>query len=120
MTGQQSAKQNRVAIYARVSTTDKGQDVGMQLRDLEAYTKARDWTVRDKLSDVNYFFRLTTIRIAGLAGSIYVCSFQVLLIRSSGPRVAHALSRKGDLLGLSRRTGEKSTPAFAPGAPISA
>ena len=73
-----------------------------------------------RLSDVNYFFRLTTIRIAGLAGSIYGCSFQVLLIRSSGPRVAHALSRNGDLLGLSRRTGEKSTLAFAPGAPISA
>ena len=72
------------------------------------------------MSDVNYFFRLTTIRIAGLAGSVYGCSFQVLLIRSSGPRVAHALSRNGDLLGLSRRTGEKSTLAFAPGAPISA
>ncbi len=41
----------RVAIYARVSTTDKGQDVGMQLRDLEAYAKARDWTVRDKFVD---------------------------------------------------------------------
>ncbi len=32
----------RVGIYAHVSTTDKGQHVGMQLRDLEAYTKARD------------------------------------------------------------------------------
>ena len=51
MTGQQAAKQNRVAIYARVSTTDKGQDVGMQLRDLEAYTKARDWTIRDRFVD---------------------------------------------------------------------
>ncbi len=51
MTGEQSANQNRVAIYSRVSTTDKGQDVGMQLSDLEAYTKARDWTVRDKFVD---------------------------------------------------------------------
>ncbi len=38
----------RVGIYARVSTTDKGQDVGMQLRELEAYTKARGWTIRDR------------------------------------------------------------------------
>ncbi len=41
----------RVGIYARVSTTDKGQDVGMQLRDLEAYTKARGWTIRDRFVD---------------------------------------------------------------------
>ncbi len=41
----------RVGIYARVSTTDKGQDVGMQLRELEAYAKARDWAVRDKFVD---------------------------------------------------------------------
>jgi len=41
----------RVGIYARVSTTDKGQDVGMQLRDLDAYTKARGWTIRDKFVD---------------------------------------------------------------------
>ncbi len=41
----------RVGIYARVSTTDKGQHVGMQLRDLEAYTKARGWTVREKFVD---------------------------------------------------------------------
>ncbi len=41
----------RVGIYARVSTTDKGQDVGMQVRELEAYTKARDWTIRDRFVD---------------------------------------------------------------------
>ncbi len=41
----------RVGIYARVSTTDKGQDVGMQLRELEAYAKARGWTVRGKFVD---------------------------------------------------------------------
>jgi len=41
----------RVGIYARVSTTDKGQDVGLQLRDLEAYTKARGWTIRDRFVD---------------------------------------------------------------------
>ncbi len=41
----------RVGIYARVSTTDKGQDVGMQTRELEAYAKARGWTIRDRFVD---------------------------------------------------------------------
>ncbi len=41
----------RVGIYARVSTADKGQDVGMQLHELEAYAKARGWTVHDKFVD---------------------------------------------------------------------
>ncbi len=41
----------RVGIYARVSTTDTGQDVGMQLRELEAYAKARGWTIRDRFVD---------------------------------------------------------------------
>ncbi len=34
----------KVAIYARVSTTDKGQDVDLQLRDLRSYVEAREWT----------------------------------------------------------------------------
>ena len=42
---------NRVGIYARVSTTDKGQDVGMQLHELEAYAEARGWTVQDRYLD---------------------------------------------------------------------
>jgi DNA invertase Pin-like site-specific DNA recombinase len=33
----------KVAIYGRVSTTDKGQDVGLQLRDLRKYVEARGW-----------------------------------------------------------------------------
>ena len=33
----------KVAIYGRVSTTDKGQDVGLQLRDLRGYVEARRW-----------------------------------------------------------------------------
>lgn len=36
---------NRVAIYARVSTSDKGQDVDMQLRELRAYAALRGWTI---------------------------------------------------------------------------
>jgi len=41
----------KVGIYARVSTIDKGQDVGMQLHELEAYAKARGWTVQDRYLD---------------------------------------------------------------------
>lgn len=33
----------KIAIYARVSTTDKGQDVGLQLRDLRKHVEARGW-----------------------------------------------------------------------------
>ncbi len=35
----------RTAIYARVSTTDKGQDPAMQLHDLTAYAEARQWEI---------------------------------------------------------------------------
>ena len=35
----------RVALYARVSTTDKGQDSGMQLRELREYIARRGWIV---------------------------------------------------------------------------
>lgn len=34
----------KIAIYGRVSTTDKGQDVDMQLRDLRKHVEARGWT----------------------------------------------------------------------------
>ena len=33
----------KVALYARVSTTGKGQDVDLQLRDLRSYVEARGW-----------------------------------------------------------------------------
>jgi DNA invertase Pin-like site-specific DNA recombinase len=35
----------KVAIYARVSTLDKGQDVNLQLNDLRTYSTARGWKV---------------------------------------------------------------------------
>lgn len=41
----------RVAIYARVSTNDKGQDVEVQLRELRAYAALRGWTVTDEYVD---------------------------------------------------------------------
>ncbi|HKT88461.1 MAG TPA: recombinase family protein [Candidatus Sulfotelmatobacter sp.] len=34
----------RVALYARVSTLDKGQDTEVQLRELRAYAARRGWT----------------------------------------------------------------------------
>jgi len=38
-------KEMRVAIYARVSTADKGQDTDLQLIPLRDYCQAREWTV---------------------------------------------------------------------------
>jgi DNA invertase Pin-like site-specific DNA recombinase len=35
----------RVALYARVSTLDKGQNPEMQLAELRAFTKAREWGI---------------------------------------------------------------------------
>jgi DNA invertase Pin-like site-specific DNA recombinase len=34
----------KAAIYARVSTTDKGQDINLQLNDLKPYCERRGWT----------------------------------------------------------------------------
>jgi DNA invertase Pin-like site-specific DNA recombinase len=36
---------NRVALYSRVSTTNHGQDVSMQTRELRDYCERRGWTV---------------------------------------------------------------------------
>jgi DNA invertase Pin-like site-specific DNA recombinase len=38
-------KTEKIALYGRVSTTDKGQDPELQLKDLRAYSKARGWKV---------------------------------------------------------------------------
>jgi DNA invertase Pin-like site-specific DNA recombinase len=40
-----SQENTRVAIYARVSTTNHGQDVGMQTRELRQFAEARCWQV---------------------------------------------------------------------------
>src|SRR5215468_10297360 len=42
---------NRVAIYARVSTTYRGQDVSMQTRELRDYCERRGWTVAGEYVD---------------------------------------------------------------------
>jgi len=41
----------RAAIYARVSTRDKGQDADLQLRELREYAKQRSWTVTSEYVD---------------------------------------------------------------------
>src|SRR5215470_17771677 len=42
----------KIAIYARVSTADKGQDPEMQLRELREYCERRGWTVSAEYVDV--------------------------------------------------------------------
>jgi DNA invertase Pin-like site-specific DNA recombinase len=42
----------RAAIYARVSTTNHGQDVGMQTRELREYCERRGWEVAGEHVDV--------------------------------------------------------------------
>jgi DNA invertase Pin-like site-specific DNA recombinase len=41
----------RVAIYARVSTTNHGQDAGMQTREMHQFSEARGWTLADEYVD---------------------------------------------------------------------
>ena len=42
----------KIALYARVSTLDKGQDPTMQLRELREYCQRRGWTVTGEFVDV--------------------------------------------------------------------
>ncbi len=44
--------QIRVALYARVSTTNHGQDVGMQLGELREYAKHRGFQVVEEYTDI--------------------------------------------------------------------
>jgi len=44
----------RVAIYARVSTANGGQDPTMQTRELREYIERRGWTVADAYVDVGH------------------------------------------------------------------
>jgi DNA invertase Pin-like site-specific DNA recombinase len=41
----------RVAIYARVSTTNHGQDVGLQTWELRQFAEARGWTIAGEYID---------------------------------------------------------------------
>jgi DNA invertase Pin-like site-specific DNA recombinase len=42
----------KTALYARVSTADKGQDPKMQLRELREYCQRRGWTITSEYVDV--------------------------------------------------------------------
>jgi len=42
----------KTALYARVSTSDKGQDPEMQLRELREYCERRGWTISAEYVDV--------------------------------------------------------------------
>jgi DNA invertase Pin-like site-specific DNA recombinase len=42
----------KTALYARVSTLDKGQDPQMQLRELREYCQRRGWTVTGEFVDI--------------------------------------------------------------------
>jgi DNA invertase Pin-like site-specific DNA recombinase len=41
----------RAAIYARVSTTNHGQDVTLQTRELEQFAEARGWQIAGEYVD---------------------------------------------------------------------
>jgi site-specific DNA recombinase len=45
-------KQVRVALYARVSTLNHGQDISMQSRELEQFGQARGWHLVDSYLDI--------------------------------------------------------------------
>jgi DNA invertase Pin-like site-specific DNA recombinase len=47
----ENEKQLRIALYARVSTRDKGQDPELQLSELREYAKARGWHVTGEFVD---------------------------------------------------------------------
>jgi DNA invertase Pin-like site-specific DNA recombinase len=42
----------KAALYARVSTSNHGQDVNMQLRELREYCERRGWEIADEYTDV--------------------------------------------------------------------
>ena len=46
-----SHEESRVAIYARVSTSNHGQDVNVQTRELEQFATARGWRLVDSYLD---------------------------------------------------------------------
>jgi len=48
----QNTKQLRIALYARVSTRDKGQDPELQLSELREFATARAWQIAGEFVDV--------------------------------------------------------------------
>jgi len=54
MTNRNKEKEPNIAIYARVSTVGKGQDVDLQLRDLRAYVASRGLSIFKNMSMMEY------------------------------------------------------------------
>jgi site-specific DNA recombinase len=48
---QKAVKNTRVAVYARVSTTNHGQDVSTQTRELRQFAEVRGWDVAGEYID---------------------------------------------------------------------
>lgn len=51
MTMKRDMKDTRVALYARVSTTGHGQDVGLQIDELRQVAQQRGWQVVGEFTD---------------------------------------------------------------------
>jgi DNA invertase Pin-like site-specific DNA recombinase len=47
----QASRPRRVALYARISNLNHGQDVGLQVNDLREYARAQDWGVTGEYVD---------------------------------------------------------------------
>lgn len=48
----ESTREVRIALYGRVSTVDKGQDVNLQIDELRSYAARRDWNIAGVYCDV--------------------------------------------------------------------
>src|SRR5512137_1938822 len=51
MPKQNPGRSVRAALYARISTTDKGQSTDMQLEELRQYVTTREWTYREFIDE---------------------------------------------------------------------
>ena len=50
MVASKDTSESRVALYARVSTVDKGQDPEVQLSELRQYSRNRSWSITRNMS----------------------------------------------------------------------
>jgi hypothetical protein len=58
----------KTALYARVSTSDKGQDPEMQLRELREYCERRGWTITAEYVDVGVSGRILPVSTGKTSG----------------------------------------------------
>ena len=75
-----SAIQN-VAVYARVSTSDKGQNPEMQLRELREYAGRRGWTIYSEYTDKGVSgTKDRRPQLDRLMSDAHECKFDVVLV----------------------------------------